>query len=697
MSKIEIENITLIQASKKRMLKVIEKNSSHNANTGRMGFIFGIIDISLGQERNNRLYDIINEGINRYYRNDLDTETAYDDMINFLNRRAIQFIPEKDLKEKCNIAIGVLKDIKILFCVSGEISAYLSYPQGIKKIFPEEGERTMNITNKLFAYSLNGDILKNHNIFFCNTDFNSAINPHYLGKTLIKNQPKKVIEQLKEYFLELDSNYQYNSLFIYNNDDRTKDTSEISVEKMLKNERETEEHLSPSLLSSIKKTFKKNSISKYFFTYLFIFSKKILTLIKKIVLFVTFLLFNTFYIITNLRGKRKEKQLIINNKFKAILVHILDFYRSLTIISKLILTGIVSLFIIFGIATSYSLHIKNIKELKAVHQGKMETAKNLYNEADSDLLFKEKNVAVKKLKMAVDILDEIPEKIHDSEYDSLLVQIKNRLYEIQNIKEVSSPVLIADFTTEENLELAPILISEENKITVLSQNEIINIDISSQKIDRSNLNIGDSSQHLLYYYPDRKSIYILKNSDSFQIIDIKNISSKIKEITKHNNEKINKFAIYNDNLYSLSSNNKSFSFWKHNPSISGFGKPSLWITDNTPENTSPLSFAIDGNLYILFSNNEIFKYYRGMKTDWAYDISSIDKDVLYNKIITNDGYEYIYLLGNNRVSIISKNGEFMGHYILPTLSNIKNIAINEQTKTIYILDEKRIYAFSYNL
>jgi hypothetical protein len=55
------------------------------------------------------------------------------------------------------------------------------------------------------------------------------------------------------------------------------------------------------------------------------------------------------------------------------------------------------------------------------------------------------------------------------------------------------------------------------------------------------------------------------------------------------------------------------------------------------------------------------------------------------------------LLDKKRISVISKDGEFLAHYILPVNSDIRDAVIDEASKTIYILSGQKIYAFSYNL
>lgn len=707
-SNIKIEVITLIKQSssprsaslgrgRRRMLRVISETDYERENTKKFGFIFGILDINLGQAQNTKIFNIINEGISRYYTSSLEYDIAFDDMINFLNRRMGQFISPKDLKEKCDILIGVFKDKKIFFCAGGKTYAYFIHPQGIKKVFPEE-ESALDVSDKMFSYSLTGEMLENHTLYFCNSDFNMVVNPHHLGKSIKEHGAHKIIAALRDSFLHQESERQYNALFIYHLSESDKDKgSAASIEKLFKKEQGVADILSPSVLNYIKQNFKQGSLLTHLFTYLFLFLKKIFHLLKTVVLFVAFLLFNLFFIITNIRGKRREKQLMVNNRFRNILSGIANFYKALTPISKAILIGIIFLILALSAGIGYNLHLQNIKQLKISYKAKIENAKNLYNEADADLLFQEKNIAVKKLKKALVGLQDVPSKIHDKPYKELFKKIKERLYKVQNISEINQPVLIADFSLEKDIEIYPPLYIYENKINILSQNQIINIDVKNQNIKRNSFVVKGLANGLSYYFPAKKTIYSFENEKTLQITDTIKLTSEIKEAALHHNENIKKFAVYNDKMYVISSSDKYFSIWKHSPSLSGFGKPTLWATDNLPENANLASFAIDGSLYLLFSNNQILKYYRGNKAKWSYDVESIDKNIEYNKIITNDEYKYLYLLGKNRVSILSKNGEFLGHFLLPSLNDMKDVAVNEGTKTIYVLDGKKIYAFSYQL
>jgi len=692
-----MDHILIIKnPSKKRMLRIINEVDYENFDTEKMGFIFGLIDADMGQN-NTKIFDIISEGIIRYYKNLLEHDIAFDDLINFLNRRILQLFPDQNIKDKCSALIGVLKDRKILFCASSEINSFLVYPHGVKKIFPEESERTLDVSNKLFSYSLNGEILKNYTIYFCNKDFKETINPYHLEKPVKEAGTETVIKNIKDYLLENEKDGQYGSLWIYYGSNAGKNTAsdQSLISDIFKNEKKTEENLSPSLVTSINSVIKDKPLLTNTIKYSGSFLKKFFNLSKKLLFLIGFLIFNSFFIITNVRGKRKEKQMVINDRFKGFGFKIKGLYNSLTPISKILFASILFLALALAGAVTYSVHSQKIKELKQSYKRDMDLAENLYNEADADVIFQQKNVAVKKLKTAVTLLQGIPEKIHDNEYNYEMNKIRDRLYKLQNISEVGAPLLIADFSASENQTIYPPIYIYKDKVNLFSENQIISIDAKNQNITRSQFNspIND----LYYYYAPKTTLYGIKNGSTLQISHPDTLTSELKEITLSENEIIGKFVVYNDIMYTLSPVEKYFSIWKHNPSLSGFGKPSLWATDNTPEGSNPASFAIDGNLYILFSNNQIFKYYQGRKLDWRYDKEETPQDISYQKILTDENYKNIYLMSKNAVSIISKDGDFLAHLILPSLNDIRDITVDEASNTIYVLDGKKVYAFSFSL
>ncbi len=698
-TKVVIDNALVIgNPAKRRMARIISKADYENQDTAKMGYLFGLLDVDLGQQ-NAKIFDIINEGLDRYYKNSAEYDVAFDDLINFLNREALRAFDGKNIKEKCNIALGVQKDSNVLFCAAGGISAYLIYSQDVKKVFPESNE-TIDINNKLFSYSLSGEVLKNYALYFCNPDFSSLVNPYYLQKAAAANGPRKTVGAVKDYLLQIETNKNCSAVFVYY-DSSEKDGSlpAASIAALFRNEQKVAENLSPSLINSVSRALKERPFLAQIFKYIAAGLKKTFHAIKKVVFFAAFLLFNFFFIITNVRGKRKEKQTAVNTRFKRIGFKIFDLYRSLTAISKIILVSLTALMLILSGAIAYNIRLEKLKDLKIGYKARFDAAEKLFNDADMDIILQQKNSAAKKLKDAKKELAVVPAAIRDDSYNELLNNIKNTLFKVQNISEINSPVLIADFSSEKSPQIFPPIYLYNGNVNILSSDSLLTADIKNQTIKKTALNIKGAPSGQVYYYPSAKpALLSIENSNLVQEVDPQALSSNLKEIILNPNEAIKKFSIYNDSLYALSLVDKHFSIWKHNPSLAGFGKPTLWATDNPPEGATPASFAVDSNLYLLFSNNEIFKYFQGRKIDWKYNADGVaGDDVNYFKIITDENHKYAYLLDKKRISVISKDGEFLAHYILPPASDIRDAAIDEASKTIYILDGQKIYAFSYTL
>ncbi len=697
-TKVIIDHALVIgNPSKRRMLRIVWEADYKNKNTEKMGHIFGLLDIDLGQQ-NEKIFDIINEGIERYYKSFAEYDTAFDELIIFLNREVPRVFDEKNLK-KCNIALGIQKNSNVLFCAAGDISAYLIYPGDVKKIFPEHNA-TIDVNNKLFSYSLSGEILKNYTLYFCNSDFSSMINPYYFQKAVAATGPRKTIGAVKDYLIRMETNKSCAAAFVYyDSSEKDENLTTDSIASLFHNEQKVEESLFPSLINTVSRALKEGSLLTQILRCAASGLKKFFYVIKKIIFFAAFLIFNFFFILTNARGKRKEKQVAVNARFKRVIYKIFDFYRSLTIISKIIMILLVVLTVVLTATIAYNIRLEKLKNLKISYKEKINMAEKLYNEADADVIFQQKNSAAKKLKSAMKELAAVPDAIRDDSYVKLLNKIKTALFKTQNISEINSPVLIADFSSEKNIQIFPPIYLYNGSVNALSADNLFMADIKNQTVKKTIINIGGAEAGMVYYNPSAKPALLgIKNGNIIQEVDPQALSSSIKEIILSPNEIIKKFCVYNDSLYALSPVEKHFSIWKHNPSLAGFGKPVLWATDNPPEGAAPVSLAVDSNLYLLFSNNEIYKYLRGRKTDWKYSADGIaDDNISYFKIITDEYHKYAYLVDKKRISVISKDGEFLAHYIFPDASDIRDAAIDEASKTIYILDGSKIYAFSFNI
>ncbi len=102
--------------------------------------------------------------------------------------------------------------------------------------------------------------------------------------------------------------------------------------------------------------------------------------------------------------------------------------------------------------------------------------------------------------------------------------------------------------------------------------------------------------------------------------------------------------------------------------------------------------AIDGSIWILSEINTISRYHNGQyQTDLIFDFFPAPKK-LY-KIFTLPHLPYLYLLEpvQNRIIILKKTGEIFKQFQSEKFENLKDFAVSENGKIIYLLNNQAVY------
>jgi hypothetical protein len=688
----KLESVILIKSpNRKKMIKIIREDGRQSKETARLGILFGVIDTDLEPAKNSELLNTLSQAVERYYKSQKEYDAAFDDFMRLLNASVT------DTAGIC-AAFGVLRERDLIFSSHGAIFAYLVSPKGVKKILPEEaGGEGPSQENNFFSHSLSGELLENYTLYFCNEEFSGAVGYQYLGSFIKKYGAEEALDSLKDNIFKIQGLSQSAALFIYRLAEKSADIKPAeSILELLQSADATQNRLSPSVIKSVEYFLQKKSLPAVILAA----AAKYLKIIIKIVLIslrsAAIIILNLFFIATNLRSKREEKIQAIKKIFTDAGKTAKNSFFALSLASKAALIGSILLAILLAGGITYAVQTKKTAEFRAAYTEKMSLAAKLSDEAESSMLFKDKKTAVTKLREAIATMNAVPEKVRDAAYKKRYAELSEKIQKIQNIAEVSSPIVLADFSADEKIALFPPLYIFNSEIVTASENDIIKIDIKSANVKWNPLKIKRWNGLTSYYSP-QKTLYSFDSRSMMQAINLSNLVSELKEIVLQTNEDPKDFAVYNDKAYILSYDAKQFYVWKHNPSITGFGRPTLWTGDGLRENSTPLSFAIDGSLYLLYSDNTLLKYYRGQKAGWNYSVSDIPEGLRYFRVMTGDEYNNIYLTAKNGVSILSKNGDFLGHIIFPSVGEIKDIATDEKTKTLYILAGQKIYAVAYNI
>lgn len=271
------------------------------------------------------------------------------------------------------------------------------------------------------------------------------------------------------------------------------------------------------------------------------------------------------------------------------------------------------------------------------------------------------------------------------ELNALILQEEKKASQAQKIISLESPEILADF---ENRESKPekIILIKDNILSIGKSSGYFYLTpladpqntkavpaglpskewLSAEALNENALILQDNENNLFQYNISQQEINQLPIKFSDSPVQIKD------------------FALYNETLYLLGKD--SSQIFK----CADFSSCSKW---NRGEiiSSAPLSMAIDGSVYIISSDKILDKYFGGAK-EKSYFIKLSSK--LSNaKIKTAKDFKNIYLVDkqNNRLAIISKNGELVRQYASPQFKNLKDFQVSNDEKTAYVLDNEKIY------
>ncbi len=135
--------------------------------------------------------------------------------------------------------------------------------------------------------------------------------------------------------------------------------------------------------------------------------------------------------------------------------------------------------------------------------------------------------------------------------------------------------------------------------------------------------------------------------------------------------------------------------WKYPRLRTGYGASQAWNTAG--DLRSAVSFAIDGDVYVLFKDGTIKKFRKG--EEQPYSLRTMPNVLVQNptKIYTHSELINLYVLDpeNHRVVVFGKdkNGiaEYKRQFIFDNLSDMRDLYVDNLEQKIYILTKDKVY------
>lgn len=157
-------------------------------------------------------------------------------------------------------------------------------------------------------------------------------------------------------------------------------------------------------------------------------------------------------------------------------------------------------------------------------------------------------------------------------------------------------------------------------------------------------------------------------------------------------QKITDAVGFSSNLYLLDSTTDG-QIWKYSGVDAGLGSRQEYLKGTGLDLSSAISMAIDGSVWVLFSDGTIVKYVRGQKD--VFVVTGLDEPFAEPiKIYTSPEVDNIYVLDRQktRVVVIDKSGEYQAQYGWSGIAGAKDLVVSEEEGKILLLTGEKVFA-----
>lgn len=717
-----------------------------------VGRLFVLMDIDQSKTEDFALADFIVKEIYHYFYDNeqfflrdkianLKIDYIFEAAITKLNRAIAEFLETQKIPFKAGgltIVIGVLHRNRLLFTNIGTSKAFLMYRPKTKNnqiladynlvdISEKTEDPTQEIAHqaKLFANVVNGVIPSSGYFLFANEALLEYLSKKQLSDIITTLPPASAAEQIKILLDQTNAFVPFFGLIVKNTvgDEREVATTgasygiptsqtvmgggRVSVDQLNTTQERTEELLSPSGALTVKKWLSKfrptSTLLKNYAentarglhvsagrlkargTHLAI-SKKILDFGKIIVSMGYDALKSTARLITNTDTRQTVLKTIreLPHITIARLRNVIIGFHGLGKKQKILLS-IVSLAVIIlivnvartSINARHAAEEANINETKVTFEQKEHQleASLLYNNTDgAKQILADMDTLIKNLSQKTENGKKVATELTD--------RYHAKLDTIFAITRLTNPTAFAELpATGDNL--------------VLAETDLYTGNGESKNIYRI-----DASRQVTTLHSDTfsgKKLTILTNSGDAYMYDENNffavnpIDYSISTMTIDSKpKKINGVALYNNRLYVTDeTDNTIYRFNEDKRSLTFSGRQN-WLRDNlNVKNIS--SLAVNGRIFMI-GDDQVKRFSNGKFDAVTFEDASPSLIKPTQIIITSD-QSTLYILDpeNQRVVAYNSDGRYLAQYTSSTFNNLKGLAVTEDNKKLYVLNDKTIY------
>jgi len=316
------------------------------------------------------------------------------------------------------------------------------------------------------------------------------------------------------------------------------------------------------------------------------------------------------------------------------------------------------------------------------------------DEAESYLLLKETlpeagqkaNSLLKDSWNEISPLSKIVETLPSLKDDILALKdvISKDLYQLNKLEMIEEPEILFEFDKEKFVPQKIIAVDDKLYFFNTFSEDIFLI--TGSGVDKEIIEINKKFQAatalddaaVFFSAPDQLVILSNGEIESFSLQHLSDFDYEF-------------LSSYRSGLYFLDKNKGEITKY---PYLENFvwGAPQFWLAPQAKRITNAKSFAVDGSIWFLDQDNSLTRYYGGWPQE-TINVELFPAVKNFSKIISRVDLPYLYLLEpeQSRVVILNKAGQILQQFQSPQFDNLLDFAVAKDGKTIYLLNELKVY------
>ncbi|MDP3970342.1 MAG: hypothetical protein Q8P90_01445 [bacterium] len=693
-----------------------------------LGRIFVLIDLEDPQPFYEELVELIDSTFtNAYYRSsDFEVEAAFERSLHRVNKAVQDGISQygEEWVYKLNGILGIVKGTEVHIAYVGAVETFLIQGDDIIDVLQKSKSEEIKPL-KLFTNIISGECQDKSSMLFATSNLLDYLSLEKIRRTIKENTPSEAAIAFETVLTDNTTLSNIASLIMTMKkesattekqhviDDEIERSEfsdrEDSMNKLITQERTTDELLTPSIWPSIKKRVggmsnapdKVNDSESERKSPNYGKSKnKVITILVWIMNFLknvgTQIVISLIYVGKKL-AKLFRSEKTMTSRVGTSVSGAKGWLARLSTPRKifLALAVLVLLFFIISVFAKDRSVLK--KDQLVAYENTITDVENLVGEADSKQIMNDEIGARTAINNANELLSTVPtdSDIYTKKGESLqgrINELNNTLNKVIVINDLSP---IGDFKSA-NEGASP------NYITKIGDN-IFGFNSNDEAVYRLNLSNSQASE--IIPGSEENGAYASIENDSAattlavtmdkSFVQFNPVLEKISTVaipTIEESLKINDIDIFGSRLYILDAATNMI--YRSNRSGDTYGALSKWITETVDISTA-VSFDIDSSIYVLLSNGSITKFDNGTQSEFS--VADFSPGLSgATKLIKNDVLTPFYILNpeTQHVVLLDNNGELQQQYTSDQFSGIKDIAVDEDNNEVFVLAGTSVYKFS---